>query len=76
MQFVHKIGKASIDSNRVEVPFTQIAPGNALQSASTLHALVHCPPGSLLHSPAPLTQSESALHAPPMALSSIPTANQ
>lgn len=25
-QFVHKIGKASIDSNRVEVPFSQIAP--------------------------------------------------
>jgi hypothetical protein len=26
VQFVHKIGKASIDSNRVEVPFSQIAP--------------------------------------------------
>src|SRR5213078_2847859 len=26
VQFVHKIGKASIDSNRVEVPFVQIAP--------------------------------------------------
>jgi len=25
-QFVHKIGKASIDSNRVQVPFSQIAP--------------------------------------------------
>lgn len=25
-QFVHKIGKSSIDSNRVEVPFSQIAP--------------------------------------------------
>jgi hypothetical protein len=25
-KFVHKIGKASIDSNRVEVPFSQIAP--------------------------------------------------
>jgi len=28
-QFVHKIGKASIDSNRVEVPFSQIAPSPA-----------------------------------------------
>ena len=26
VELVHKIGKASIDSNRVEVPFTQIAP--------------------------------------------------
>ncbi len=26
VHFVHKIGKASIDSNRVEVPFSQIAP--------------------------------------------------
>ncbi|MEI9893313.1 MAG: FtsK/SpoIIIE domain-containing protein [Chthoniobacter sp.] len=25
-QFVHKIGKASVDSNRVQVPFSQIAP--------------------------------------------------
>ena len=29
VQFVHKIGKASIDSNRVEVPFSQIAPAPA-----------------------------------------------
>ena len=27
MELTHKIGKASIDSNRVEVPFSQIAPG-------------------------------------------------
>ncbi len=26
LNFVHKIGKASVDSNRVEVPFSQIAP--------------------------------------------------
>ena len=26
VELVHKIGKASIDSNRVQVPFSQIAP--------------------------------------------------
>ena len=40
LRLTHKIGKSSIDSNRVEVPFSQIAPApEALWSNDTTHEL-------------------------------------
>ena len=40
VELLHKIGKASIDSNRIQVPFTQIAPKpNAFWTDDTTHEL-------------------------------------